>query len=419
MQITKMHRIIISIFIGIMALSSNGYLMYLGFEVPFEFSNYLAHPQKYMVSREKSREPDFEKRRELNREWIRLDEAEKLREERGEYNLAIEIRDVFLINLFGGIIILLALAMLPLGIMLVCKVMKSPPLMGKYIQYTSSYILNKSDIHLAETKGIYEFKTIDDRFFTISKAKLKRKLIRSTLISFAISVVSFMTMGISGAAFLIGVYCLVKLFLPPSQLILDRLNGRVIYKGNLTPGFNKPFETIAPALINGELMAFSHPIFEYSILAFGEYGQNTWSFYLQYMDKNRPLPAGNVFDEYREKDFERRKSEGHKAPIYPSSKYICDANSGYVNGTEEFKKEIKAFKLKIEDAHAKILHHIEKDGQIVVEPYKLCFLGLYQDQMVFKYMNQPTYDDLEVFKSDKKLVGCYLIHKKTYKITTM
>ena len=103
-----------------------------------------------------------------------------------------------------------------------------------------------------------------------------------------------------------------------------------------------------------------------------------------YMDKNRPLPSGNVFDEYREKDFERRKSEGFRAPIYPSSKYICDANSGYMNGTEEFKKEIKSFKLKIEDAHAKVLQYLEKDGEIVLEPYKLCFLGLYQDQMVFK-----------------------------------
>ena len=43
------------------------------------------------------------------------------------------------------------------------------------------------------------------------------------------------------------------------------------------------------------------------------------SFILWYMDKNRPLPPGNSFDEYRERDFERRKAEGFPEPLFPSS----------------------------------------------------------------------------------------------------
>ncbi|WP_199271504.1 hypothetical protein [Cellulophaga sp. L1A9] len=37
------------------------------------------------------------------------------------------------------------------------------------------------------------------------------------------------------------------------------------------------------------------------------------------MDKNRPLPPGDAFDEYRLQDFERRKAEGFPRPGYPST----------------------------------------------------------------------------------------------------
>jgi len=43
------------------------------------------------------------------------------------------------------------------------------------------------------------------------------------------------------------------------------------------------------------------------------------SFYVWYMDKNRPLPPGDAFDPYRQKDFERRKSEGFPPPLYYSN----------------------------------------------------------------------------------------------------
>ncbi len=50
------------------------------------------------------------------------------------------------------------------------------------------------------------------------------------------------------------------------------------------------------------------------------YGEvyNRWSFYVWYMDKNRPLPPLPFFDDYREKDFERRKSEGFPPPLFKS-----------------------------------------------------------------------------------------------------
>ena len=44
----------------------------------------------------------------------------------------------------------------------------------------------------------------------------------------------------------------------------------------------------------------------------------SWSFYVWYMDKNRPLPTGSAFDEFREQDFERRKAEGFPPPLFKS-----------------------------------------------------------------------------------------------------
>ena len=44
-----------------------------------------------------------------------------------------------------------------------------------------------------------------------------------------------------------------------------------------------------------------------------------WSFYVCYMDKNRPLPPGTAFDPYREQDYVRRKRNGFPKPLYHSN----------------------------------------------------------------------------------------------------
>ena len=35
-----------------------------------------------------------------------------------------------------------------------------------------------------------------------------------------------------------------------------------------------------------------------------------------YLDKNRPLPKGKLYDPYRQVDYERRKKEGFKKPLF-------------------------------------------------------------------------------------------------------
>ena len=47
-----------------------------------------------------------------------------------------------------------------------------------------------------------------------------------------------------------------------------------------------------------------------------------WAFYVWYMDRNRPLPPGNVFDKYRKADAARLRQEGYPKPKYPMSPKI-------------------------------------------------------------------------------------------------
>ncbi|MDR2951142.1 MAG: hypothetical protein LBV71_18295 [Prevotella sp.] len=42
------------------------------------------------------------------------------------------------------------------------------------------------------------------------------------------------------------------------------------------------------------------------------------SLFTHYMDRNRPLPEGTAFDQYRQEDYERRKSEGFPKPLFRS-----------------------------------------------------------------------------------------------------
>lgn len=58
------------------------------------------------------------------------------------------------------------------------------------------------------------------------------------------------------------------------------------------------------------------------------------SFILWYMDKNRPLPPGDAFDEFRERDYERRKAEGFPKPL-------CKSSISTPEATPEQRKERK------------------------------------------------------------------------------
>ena len=122
--------------------------------------------------------------------------------------------------------------------------------------------------------------------------------------------------------FLFSTFYIIYSFTHPKKiLILDRLNGIITFPGFL---YGKPitmsFEEVLAqikgrgyglALLHKNKITFYDVDLEYEPL-------RSWSFMVWYMDKNRPLPPGKIFDPYRQKDYERRKKEGFPKPLYQS-----------------------------------------------------------------------------------------------------
>ena len=125
--------------------------------------------------------------------------------------------------------------------------------------------------------------------------------------------------------FLTGILLIVYQYThPPKKIILDRLNGIITFP-NVFYGkpITMPLDKVLAALkLNGMGAPVSLGFYHHKILATSIRIDNTpkssWSFIVWYMDKNRPLPPGKVFDPYRQKDYERRKKEGFPKPLYQS-----------------------------------------------------------------------------------------------------
>jgi len=126
--------------------------------------------------------------------------------------------------------------------------------------------------------------------------------------------------------FLFSTFYIIYNFTHPKKiLILDRLNGIITFPGFLYgKAITMPFEEVLAEVRGGygagsPTLALLH---QNKLTAYSAILESTplqsWSFMVWYMDKNRPLPPGKVFDPYRQKDYERRKAEGFPEPLYES-----------------------------------------------------------------------------------------------------
>ena len=126
--------------------------------------------------------------------------------------------------------------------------------------------------------------------------------------------------------FLFSTFYIIYNFTHPQKiLILDRLNGIITFPGFL---YGKPitmsFEEVLAEVRGGygAGMATLALLHQNKLTAYSAILESTplesWSFMVWYMDKNRPLPPGEIFDPYRQKDYERRKKEGFPKPLYQS-----------------------------------------------------------------------------------------------------
>ncbi len=128
-------------------------------------------------------------------------------------------------------------------------------------------------------------------------------------------------------------FWLYSLLKPTKRLILDRVTGKMTYPSygfapHITLTFIRAtvYSNISAGpdgMIMGTTLQARNP-YQRDITR-GTYDlapadpEEWWSYFVWYMDKNRPLPPGKAFDPYREKDFERRKAEGFPKPLFESN----------------------------------------------------------------------------------------------------
>ncbi len=138
---------------------------------------------------------------------------------------------------------------------------------------------------------------------------------------------------VSSLFILSGVFWLYSFIKPTKRLILDRVTGKMTYPSygfapHMTLTFKKAtvYSNITPGpdgMLMGTKLQARNP-YDRSALR-GTYDladadpEEWWSYFVWYMDKNRPLPPGKAFDPYRAKDFERRKAEGFPKPLFESN----------------------------------------------------------------------------------------------------
>jgi hypothetical protein len=117
--------------------------------------------------------------------------------------------------------------------------------------------------------------------------------------------------------------------MPKKEIIFNRMDGTITFPGwhwnkNITMRFDDikfGYTTGGPNVIGAYRLRILRPDRLGSYQSFLMGATNCYedlSFITWYMDKNRPLPPGTAFDEYRDIDFERRKKEGFPKPLYYS-----------------------------------------------------------------------------------------------------
>ncbi|CAA0221063.1 hypothetical protein [Tenacibaculum maritimum] len=136
-------------------------------------------------------------------------------------------------------------------------------------------------------------------------------------------------MGMLMSFGLSGVLTIIYGFVAPIKyLVYDRMNGIItvtrVFRSSVAIPFSsgyglKGYSNTSPGVISAQLNFVSSKkkprvggIIAHHLV------EDSWSFMVWYMDKNRPLPPGSAFDAYREQDYQRRKAAGFPKPLYPS-----------------------------------------------------------------------------------------------------
>ena len=316
--------------------------------------------------------------------------------------------------------------LISMGLILVCVLIATNIWMGKsrlmeHIIYLFPTVLTTE---LAHSMNI---ERADDEFLIFNPSSL----IRSTLIVIGgiLSCVGIILIYVKindpfsqlywppiSGGILASFFLLVNGLLAPSRcFVLDRMKGTVTFPRHLFfPRCTIPFSKVIPGYSNGTL-CFAHPYSGIVIPVLGAYEVSWWSFYVLYMDKNRPLPQGDAFDPYREKDFLRRKAEEFPKPIYPSTSLVTDAYMGYIYGTDEFKQRLSKMKRGIIYCYTRVSWFCQAEDIRYDNPNDLVLIGIWKNQFVFKLF-APENVEYIIIPDDTVLTDCFLCDGKTAEV---
>ena len=134
------------------------------------------------------------------------------------------------------------------------------------------------------------------------------------------------------------------------RFVFDRKAGTVRYPGFLglwrhKQAFSQVNFIYARAgmyVFERKSLAILHPNGVTRVFINFQYPERFLSFYVWYMDRNRPLPLGTAFDPYRERDYDRRKAAGFPPPLYPSQIDIAEwEGAESPERREEYRKQVE------------------------------------------------------------------------------
>lgn len=293
----------------------------------------------------------------------------------------------------------------------------------EHVIYPFPMKLTMEDILAKNSRKV--FLRVDDEFLIINNGNPKYPLYLGAFFSFITGFLIFPNLfkgemtdeagfffPIFLGAFISFIY---GIFYPKKHFIFNRMKGTVTMPGPFFfPSCTIPFEKLKIGNFRDSL-TFIHPFTRVGVMVYGEYCVADWSFYVLYMDRNRPLPQGTAFDPYREKDFKRRQKEGFPKPLYPNEVWVCDAYMGYIYGTDEFKVKLKTFKVNIVQAYDSIFNLITSYKFHIPNENNLVPIGIWLDYYVFRLF-APENQEYFVFADNDEPDNCFLVHGQTKKL---
>ncbi len=290
----------------------------------------------------------------------------------------------------------------------------------KHLIYTTMW-LQKEDVNPTDLSGIC-FRQADDHFLIYahrpdkSLVRIMRWLSLFLIAGLGMAWLKDQLLDPVGGMFTFWILCVVGIwiyyeFRPVKAVIFDRMKGTVTLPGpGILPDRTITFSHIIPGISFGKLVFKYSRFLNSGVSVWYEYNLDIWSFYVHYMDKNRPLPPGTAFDPYREKDFMRRKSENFPTPMYPNKCWLTDASTGYIYGSAHLKKRISHFKINYRSAYDTLLLHIKyaSKNMAVTNYNDIVWIGIYENSYVFKLF-APEHDEILIFRHLSHLSDCYLV----------